>query len=275
MAKRFTDTNKYKKPFIRGLQGAYKLLWDFLYHDCDHAGIWIVDFEIAQSYIGKDMPVNAKHALTYFNDGEVRIVEIEGGKKWFIPSFIEFQYGQLTEKNRAHASVITILLKHQLIDTSLKIKTNKPHTSPLQGGKDMDKDKELDTDKEKEKDKDKEPEIFDFSKPDINGDEIIFPIDTLAFRILWANWKKYRWLQFEHRYGMMGEQADLKRLEKMDFNQAEKTILDAISNKWKNLYPEKNGTRTNNNGKGTSAKTDQSRATSDYLAEHYSAKAKQ
>ena len=51
MAKRFTDTNKYKKPFIRGLQGAYKLFWDYLYHDCDHAGIWIVDFEIAQTYL--------------------------------------------------------------------------------------------------------------------------------------------------------------------------------------------------------------------------------
>jgi len=153
MAKRFTDTNKYKKPFIRGLQGAYKLLWDFLYHDCDHAGIWIVDFEIAQSYIGKDMPVNPKHALTYFNDGEVRIIEIDNGKKWFIPSFIEFQYGQLTEKNRAHASVISILLKHSLIDSSFKINLNKPHTSPLQGGKDMDKDKDKELEKEMDKDK--------------------------------------------------------------------------------------------------------------------------
>lgn len=157
MAKRFTDTNKYKKPFIRGLQGAYKLLWDFLYHDCDHAGIWIVDFEIAQSYIGKDMPVNSKHALIYFNEDEQRIIEIDGGKKWFIPSFIEFQYGQLTEKNRAHASVITILLKHNLIDSSFKIKTNKPPTSPLQGGKDMDMDKEL----VMEQEKDKDPENFD------------------------------------------------------------------------------------------------------------------
>jgi len=267
MAKRFTDTNKYKKPFIRGLQGAYKLLWDFLYHDCDHAGIWIVDFEIAQSYIGKDMPVNSKHALVYFNEDEQRIIELDGGKKWFIPSFIEFQYGQLTEKNRAHASVITILLKHDLIDSSFKIKSNKPHTSPLQGGKDKDKDKELD--KEKEKDKDKESEI-DFFQPDISGDQITFPIDTPAFRTLWSNWKKYRWLEHEHRYGMMGEQADLKRLERMDFNQAEKTILDAISNKWKNLYPEKNGKRINGNSKEGNTSS-----TAEYLKQHYGNKAKQ
>lgn len=246
MAKRFTDTNKYKKPFIRGLQGAYKLLWDFLYHDCDHAGIWIVDFEIAQSYIGKDMPVNAKHALTYFNDEEIRIIEIDGGKKWFIPSFIEFQYGQLSEKNRAHVSVISILLKHQLIDSSLKIKINKPHTSPLQGGKDKDMDKELDTEKEKEKDKEQDKEMPDFSKPDIPNDDIFFPIDTVPVRELWAKWKQYRWEEHEQRYGMHGEQADLKRLERMDFKQMESTILTAMAGKWKNLYPQANGKSTNN-----------------------------
>ena len=151
MAKRFTDTNKYKKPFIRGLQGAYKILWDYLYHDCDHAGIWIVDFEIAQLYIGNDMPVNKSDALKYFNTDEKRIIEIDNGHKWFIPSFIEFQYGELSEQNRAHNSVITILKKYNL---NKKIK---PLTSPLQGGKDKDKDKDMDM----VKDMDILPEFFD------------------------------------------------------------------------------------------------------------------
>jgi len=157
MAKRFTDTNKYKKPFVRSLPGAYKLFWDFLYHDCDHAGIWIVDMEIAQSYLGKDMPVTMGKALELFNKDELRIVQIENGRKWFIAPFIEFQYGQLSEKNRAHVSVINILLKFNLIDPVFKrLIDDKVHTSPLQGGKDMDKDKELDKDKEK----DSEPEKF-------------------------------------------------------------------------------------------------------------------
>lgn len=138
MAKRFTDTNKYKKPFIRGLQGAYKLLWDYLYHDCDHAGIWIVDFEIAQLYIGKDMPINSKDAIKFFNTDEKRIIEIDNGSKWYIPSFITFQYGELNELNRAHNSVITILKKYNLY----KIK---PLKSPSEGAmvKDKDKDMEL------------------------------------------------------------------------------------------------------------------------------------
>ncbi len=44
MSKRFADTDKYKKPFIRNLPAAYKLLWDYICLDCDHAGIWQVDF---------------------------------------------------------------------------------------------------------------------------------------------------------------------------------------------------------------------------------------
>lgn len=115
----------------------------------------------------------------------------------------------------------------------------------------------------------------DFSKPDIDGDEIVFPIDTPAVRDLWVGWKRYRWAAHSARYGMMGEQADLKRLERMDFKQIESTVLTAIASNWKNLYPEKNGTRSHNNGKGNSAKENQSRATSDYLTEYYSNKAKQ
>jgi len=137
MAKRFTDTSKYKKPFIRGLSGPYKLFWDYLYHDCDHAGIWIVDFEIAQIYVGQDMPINREDAIKFFNEGETRIIEFDGGKKWFIKSFIEFQYGDLSEMNRAHNSVIQLLRKNNLL------KHIKPHISPLQGAmvKDMVKDK--------------------------------------------------------------------------------------------------------------------------------------
>ncbi len=140
MAKRFTDTNKYKKPFIRGLQGAYKLLWDYLYHDCDHAGIWIVNFEIAQYYLGADMPVNKSDALKYFNNGEIRVIEFSKGEKWFIPSFIEFQYGLLNEKNKVHNSILSELKKYKIEFKDL--------VSPLQGAKDKEEEKDKDMDKE-------------------------------------------------------------------------------------------------------------------------------
>ena len=150
MAKRFTDTDKYKKPFFRNLPGAYKLLWDYLYHACDHAGIWIVDFEIAQIYLGQDMPVTKQKALELFNKDEQRIVVLNCGSKWFLPSFIDFQYGRLSESNRAHKSVISILKKYNLHEGI------KPLASPLQGASKGAKDKEQEQDKDKVKDKEKD-----------------------------------------------------------------------------------------------------------------------
>lgn len=149
MAKRFTDTNKYKKSFMRAMPGAYKLLWDFLLHDCDHAGIWTVDFEAAQLYIGKDMEINPDLALKYFNSDKQRVIVLENGNKWFLTGFVEFQYIKLSETNRAHASAISTLKKLGLLAPDLSVivntdtntkEVNKPLASPLEGAKEKEKE---------------------------------------------------------------------------------------------------------------------------------------
>lgn len=143
MAKRFTDTEKWKKPFIRGMKAPYKLLWLYILDECDHAGIWQVDIEVAKIKIGEKF--NKQDALSAFSG---KVIPIEGGTKWFIPDFIDFQYSQLDPNNRAHNSAIKILLKLNLLDANNKIKDL---ISPLQGAMDMDmvKDKELDKEKDK------------------------------------------------------------------------------------------------------------------------------
>lgn len=108
MPKRFTDTDKWKKPFIRGLEGPYKLLWFYILDDCDHAGIWQVDFEVARIRIGEQ--VNFESALKLFGTR----IHVISKFKWFIPDFITFQYGELSEKNRLHISVLNILSKYEL-----------------------------------------------------------------------------------------------------------------------------------------------------------------
>ena len=52
MAKRFTDTDRWKKPFIKGLNLEQKLLWFYILDDCDHAGLWHVDIEVASIRVG-------------------------------------------------------------------------------------------------------------------------------------------------------------------------------------------------------------------------------
>jgi uncharacterized protein YdaU (DUF1376 family) len=113
-------------------------------------------------------------------------------------------------------------------------------------------------------------ESNDFSKPDVEGEEIVFPVDSPLMRELWSGWKRYRWEAHRARYGIMGEQADLKRLQGMPFQRIEETILAAIGGTWKNLYPERNGKTTHNS---TNKKQQQSDASSDYLQDYYAAKA--
>ena len=78
MAKRFTDTDKWKKPFIRGLKSEYKILWLYILDECDHAGVWQVDFDVAKIKIGEPN-ITEQDALLCFGD---RVICLEG--KWFI-----------------------------------------------------------------------------------------------------------------------------------------------------------------------------------------------
>jgi hypothetical protein len=231
MAKRFTDTNKYKKPFIRGLEGPYKLLWDYLYHDCDHAGIWVVDFKIAQIYIGEDMPVNRKDALKYFNDGEKHIIEIDNRKKWFIPSFIDFQYGELHEGNRAHNSVLNILKKYNLLKI-VKLQ-NKPLVSPLEGAMDMDKV--------------------------LNKDLLLIKNLTILPKfqgpfLTWLKYKRKKGQSYKDQDSTYLAYQKLLKLSNRNSITAKKIVEQSMANNWAGLFELKEEERRNNNGSRRSGK---------------------
>ena len=141
MSKRFTDTDKWKKKWFRCLSNDHKVFWIYVLDQCDHAGIWEVDFEAAEFF------------CRGIDESEIRQVfkkqyqEIDNGKRWFLKDFVDFQYGTLNENNRVHLSVITILLKYKLIE-------NKDLVSPLnklQGAKDKEQVKEMVKVKVKEK----------------------------------------------------------------------------------------------------------------------------
>ena len=123
MAKRFTESGKWKKKWIRQLDPKYKLFWFYLLDNCDHAGVFDADIESASFHIG--LEYTEEEILKVFNR---KIVPFKTDK-WFIPKFVEYQYGELNENNRAHLSVINILNKYDLLGA------NKPHISPLKGNK--------------------------------------------------------------------------------------------------------------------------------------------
>ena len=55
MAKRFTDSEKWKDAWFMDLPSKYKLFWLYLLDECNHAGIWKVNFKISTFYIGEHL----------------------------------------------------------------------------------------------------------------------------------------------------------------------------------------------------------------------------
>ena len=140
MAKRFTDTDKWKKVWFRKLKPVYKCFWEYLRDNCNNAGIWEVDFELASFQIGAKL--NQNEVERAFSKQFVRI----NGSKWFLIDFIDWQYNcsieNLNPKNNAHLSAIRILEKFNIYEVLARA-----HSAP------MDKDKDKEEDKNKDKDK--------------------------------------------------------------------------------------------------------------------------
>lgn len=139
MAKRLTDSLKWNNIWLRELELKYKVFWLYLLDECDHAGIWEVDFDIANVKLGlKNDPLDQVETLKKFQE---KIKVVKSGKKWFIPTFIIFQYGELSIENRVHASVIKELTR-LLNNKGLARGYLRGYISPLLGAKDKDKDKD-------------------------------------------------------------------------------------------------------------------------------------
>jgi hypothetical protein len=144
--KRFTDTDIWKKAWFRKLPPSLKCFWMYLCDNCDHAGIWEVDFEVAEMYIGGKLDGAAIRAA--FSE---HYMELAGGTKWFIKDFLLFQYGAFMQNNRVHNSAMSILLKEGLckeLSSSWPAPTM-PLARGILGAKDKDKDKDEDKVKDK------------------------------------------------------------------------------------------------------------------------------
>ena len=109
MGKRFTDTDKWTKQWFGDLSIRNKVLWLYCCDACNAAGI--ADFSSKFFSVAVGFPVKKETLDKAFGD---RIVWLESSK-FFIPSFIEFQYGQLTEACKPHKPIIKELEKLELL----------------------------------------------------------------------------------------------------------------------------------------------------------------
>jgi hypothetical protein len=216
MAKRLTASEKWDDPWFCDLDANYKLAWLYLLDKCNHAGIWSPNFKLMEFHLGFQPRIGGFGG---------RVVALKDGK-WFIPKFIDFQYGELNPENRAHLSVIHILKKEG---------ASKPLVSPLQGDKDKDKDK----------DKDNSPS----SSLERGAGETI-PDDLKANEVDIKNWLEYK-RQKGQRYKPKGLEALWRAIRAIPENKRKESIENCMANNWAGLFEKTGG---NNGHKGIDGK---------------------
>ena len=105
--KRFTETDKWRDTWFRKLRPLSKLAFLYVVDNCDAAGVWDPDFELADFTIGEE--IAWPMLLAEFGER----VEVLKNGKWHLTRFIEFQYGaELVEECRPHAKVLQLLRAH-------------------------------------------------------------------------------------------------------------------------------------------------------------------
>ena len=108
MAKRFTDTEKWKDAWYIALNNDYKIIWQWLIDNCTHAG-----------FCKRNIPLINLMCKVNVTEEEVisamerRVIII--GNDWFIPKFIKFQYSTLRSAKPAIIGVVKELFEKNCI----------------------------------------------------------------------------------------------------------------------------------------------------------------
>jgi len=160
MAKRFTDTDKWKDEWYTELSTDYKVIWQYLLDTCDNAGIYKRNIKLLNYYCNTN--VSDKDILNVF---KLRVTPISD-EKWIINKFCVFQYGAdfLESKNKAVISVVNKLIENNLYESStnrvlipylssnntLSIPYQYPMDTPKEQEQEQEQDKEQDTEQVKE-----------------------------------------------------------------------------------------------------------------------------
>lgn len=112
MAKRMTDTEIWQKEWFLKYSLKQKVLLRFLFDSCDCAGVYDPNYMLLKVYIGEDV---TEDDILGLNQDKIHIELLEDGK-FFIPDFVSFQCGELSENCRPHIKVIETLKKHGLYE---------------------------------------------------------------------------------------------------------------------------------------------------------------
>jgi hypothetical protein len=107
--KRFTETDKWRDAWFRKLSPRSKLAFLYVVDNCDAAGVWDPDSDLANFTIGEVVDWDV-----VFSDMGERVEKLKDGK-WHLTRFVEFQCGELVPECRPHAKIISLLKSHGIL----------------------------------------------------------------------------------------------------------------------------------------------------------------
>jgi len=135
MAKRFHDSGLWNEDWYIDLSTNYKLFYQYIIDNCDHAGIWKPNTKHFEFILGSSCPL--KGFLNNINLDKERMMKLANGR-YFICGFIPFQYGSvLNLNNRVHLSICNALILNKI-----PLNIIRPQIEVKEGVKDKDKDKD-------------------------------------------------------------------------------------------------------------------------------------
>lgn len=133
MAKRLTDTEKWNDDWYISLNNDYRIIWQWLLDNCNHAGICKRSIRLLNLICNTSV---SEEELVQAMDGRVIVVE----NNWFIPKFLKFQYASLHSNRPVIISVVKELEKNKLIQF---IPESFGNDYRIIKDKDKDKDKDI------------------------------------------------------------------------------------------------------------------------------------
>lgn len=97
---------------MRSLSPVLKALWEFIYLEANHAGIYVLDWEVAMLRLDRtgETQIEMVDALKAFNKLELTVEVSDDGNSWFLIPYVKEQHkGKLNPTNKVHESIIKIL----------------------------------------------------------------------------------------------------------------------------------------------------------------------
>lgn len=120
MKRVFTDADIYEDEWYQELSMEHKLFWDYICRRAEY-GIWKPNMRLAEFQLGVN--ISEETVLKAFNpDSSKPRVVITKNDRWFIPSWISFQFPTLSRDCPAHKPLFKFYERsyQYLLDTYLK-----------------------------------------------------------------------------------------------------------------------------------------------------------